>query len=62
MLNDFGRPIGLWTLDDQISGLSAAISGCMLVLTLATKPLVPPQPMKGPDKRSRGVSPFSCFG
>lgn len=55
MLNDFGRPIGLWTLDDQISGLSAAISGCMLVLTLATKPLVPPQPMKGPDKRSRGV-------
>lgn len=30
----------------------------MLALTLATKPLVPPQPMKGPDKRSRGVSPF----
>ncbi|KAG0219462.1 hypothetical protein BGX33_002732 [Mortierella sp. NVP41] len=55
MVNDFGRPIGLWTLDDQISGLSAAVSGCMLVLTLATKPLVPPQPMKGPDKRSRGV-------
>ncbi|KAF9913001.1 hypothetical protein EC991_005869 [Linnemannia zychae] len=55
MLNDFGRPIGLWTLDDQISGLSAAVSGCMLALTLATKPLVFPQPMKGPDKRSRGV-------
>ncbi|KAF9145848.1 hypothetical protein BGX30_006331 [Mortierella sp. GBA39] len=55
LLNDFGRPIGLWTLDDQISGLSAAVSGCMLALTLATKPLVPPQPIKGPDKRSRGV-------
>ncbi|KAF9150173.1 hypothetical protein BG015_008030, partial [Linnemannia schmuckeri] len=55
LLNDFGRPIGLWTLDDQISGLSAAISGCMLILTLATKPLVPPQPIKGPDKRSRGI-------
>ncbi|KAF9928521.1 hypothetical protein FBU30_002320 [Linnemannia zychae] len=55
MLNDFGRPIGLWTLDDQISGLSAAVSGCMLILTLATKPLVPPQPTKGPEKRSRGV-------
>ncbi|KAG0212547.1 hypothetical protein BGX28_006146 [Mortierella sp. GBA30] len=55
MENDFGRPIGLWSLDDQISGLSALISGAMLVLTLATKPLVPPQPIKGPEKRSRGV-------
>ncbi|KAF9572321.1 hypothetical protein EC968_010045 [Mortierella alpina] len=55
MENNFGRPIGLWTLDDQISGLSALVSGAMLVLTLATKPLVPPQPIKGPEKRSRGV-------
>ncbi|KAF9190285.1 hypothetical protein BGZ50_000316 [Haplosporangium sp. Z 11] len=53
--NNFGRPIGLWKLDDQISGLSAVVSGCMLCLTLATKPLVPPQPIKGPEKRSRGV-------
>ncbi|KAF9291781.1 hypothetical protein BGZ68_002159 [Mortierella alpina] len=55
MENNFGRPIGLWTLDDQISGLSALVSGSMLALTLATKPLVPPQPFKGPEKRSRGV-------
>ncbi|KAF9932175.1 hypothetical protein BGZ67_004872 [Mortierella alpina] len=55
MENDFGRPLGLWTLDDQISGLSALVSSAMLVLTLATKPLVPPQPVKGPEKRSRGV-------
>ncbi|KAG0343622.1 hypothetical protein BG004_005130 [Podila humilis] len=55
MQNDFGRPIGLWTLDDQISGLSALVSAAMGILTLATKPLVPPQPKKGPEKRSRGV-------
>ncbi|KAF9953162.1 hypothetical protein BGZ72_005638 [Mortierella alpina] len=55
MENNFGRPLGLWTLDDQISGLSALVSGSMLALTLATKPLVPPQPIKGPEKRSRGV-------
>ncbi|KAF9350978.1 hypothetical protein BGX26_010892 [Mortierella sp. AD094] len=55
MAYDFGRPLGLWTLDDQISGLSGLVSSCMLVLTLATKPLVPPQPTKGPEKRSRGV-------
>lgn len=56
LISNFGRPIGLWTLDDQISGISALVSGSMLALTLATKPLVPPQPMKGPDKISRGVS------
>ncbi|KAG0358957.1 hypothetical protein BG005_001558 [Podila minutissima] len=55
MQNNFGRPLGLWTLDDQVSGLSALVSAAMGVLTLATKPLVPPQPNKGPDKRSRGV-------
>ncbi|KAI1311040.1 hypothetical protein EDD11_003582 [Mortierella claussenii] len=55
MQSNFGRPIGLWTLDDQISGLSTVISGLMIILTLATKPLVPPQPSKGPEKRSRGV-------
>ncbi|CAO3567640.1 unnamed protein product [Mortierella alpina] len=55
MENNFGRPLGLWSLDDQISGLSALASGAMLVLTLATKPLVPPQPFKGPEKRSKGV-------
>ncbi|KAI7828625.1 hypothetical protein BC939DRAFT_61773 [Gamsiella multidivaricata] len=55
LYNNFGRPIGLWTLDDQVSGLSALVSGSMLTLTLATKPLVSPQPFKGPEKRSRGV-------
>ncbi|KAG0032801.1 hypothetical protein BGZ82_006378 [Podila clonocystis] len=55
MQNNFGRPLGLWTLDDQVSGLSTLVSAAMGVLTLATKPLVPPQPSKGPDKRSRGV-------
>ncbi|KAF9916044.1 hypothetical protein BX616_004750 [Lobosporangium transversale] len=55
MIYNFGRPIGLWTLDDQISGLSSVISGLLLIVTLATKPLVPPQPKKGPEKRSRGV-------
>ncbi|KFH65450.1 hypothetical protein MVEG_08928 [Podila verticillata NRRL 6337] len=55
MQNNFGRPIGLWTLDDQVSGLSALVSTAMGVLTLATKPLVPPQPNKGPEKRSKGV-------
>lgn len=54
--NNFGRPLGLWTLDDQISGLSALVSASMCVLTLATKPLVYPQAHKGPGKRSRGVS------
>jgi len=54
--NDFGRPLGLWTLDDQISGLSALVSAAMCVLTMATKPLVLPQAHKGPGKRSRGVS------
>ncbi|KAF9439361.1 RNA endoribonuclease [Entomortierella beljakovae] len=55
MVYNFGRPLGLWTLDDQISGLSGLISGSMLILTLATKPLVPPQPIKGPDRKSRGL-------
>ncbi|KAG0052672.1 hypothetical protein BGZ83_002281 [Gryganskiella cystojenkinii] len=55
MKNDFGRPLGLWTLDDQISGLSALVSAAMCFLTLATKPLVPPQPHKAPGKKSRGV-------
>ncbi|KAF9961654.1 hypothetical protein BGZ65_010392 [Modicella reniformis] len=56
MLSNFGRPIGLWTLDDQISGLSAVVSGCLLAVALATKPLVPPQPEKGPERIiSRGV-------
>ncbi|KAF9174763.1 hypothetical protein BGX20_009843 [Mortierella sp. AD010] len=51
MVYNFGRPLGLWTLDDQISGLSGLVSVCMLVITLATKPLVPPQS----EKISRGV-------
>ncbi|KAF9410567.1 hypothetical protein BGZ94_001603, partial [Podila epigama] len=55
MIYNFGRPLGLWTLDDQISALSAVVSAAMGILTLATKPLVPPQPNKGPDKRSRGI-------
>ncbi|KAF9109673.1 hypothetical protein BGX27_007345, partial [Mortierella sp. AM989] len=55
MVYNFGRPLGLWTLDDQISGLSGLVSGSMLILSLATKPLVPPQPNKGPDRKSRGV-------
>jgi hypothetical protein len=55
MQNDFGRPLGLWSLDDQISGLSALVSAAMCILTLATKPLVYPQTHKAPGKRSRGV-------
>jgi hypothetical protein len=56
LISNFGRPLGLWTLDDQISGISALLSGSMLIVTMATKPLVPPQPLKGPDRISRGVS------
>ncbi|KAG0270205.1 hypothetical protein DFQ27_009583 [Actinomortierella ambigua] len=53
--HDFTRDVDEWSMDDKVIAVSTLLSISMGALTLATKPLVPPQPVKGPGRVSKGV-------
>ncbi|KAG0234477.1 hypothetical protein BGW42_006558 [Actinomortierella wolfii] len=53
--HDFTRDVDGWSMDDKATAVSTLLSISMCAITLATKPLVPPQPIKGPGRVSKGV-------
>ncbi|KAF9971933.1 hypothetical protein BGZ73_005023 [Actinomortierella ambigua] len=53
--HDFTRDMEEWSMDDKVIAASTLLSISMGAITLATKPLVPPQPVKGPGRVSKGV-------